>query len=143
MTVFLAEHGITACLVRTSKIDRSIPIVAETEQILNRQISPLKSRAQISDGSPRRFFVVRGKSYAAKSTHYHGAKQSSGNEGMQMVAVASSRRRISLPVYLPPSCLFLTPQGCLFSLTKLADPICAQSREDVSAFSEWTGSSVE
>jgi hypothetical protein len=34
----------------TSKIDRSIPIVAETEQIPNRRNSALNSRAQISDG---------------------------------------------------------------------------------------------
>jgi hypothetical protein len=44
-----------------SKIDRSMPIVAETQQILNRRNSPLNSRAEISDGSGRRFFVVRRK----------------------------------------------------------------------------------
>jgi hypothetical protein len=43
------------------KIDRSMPIVAETEKILNRQNSPLNSRAQIFDGSGRRFFIVRTK----------------------------------------------------------------------------------
>jgi hypothetical protein len=41
------------------KFDRSVPIVAETEQIPKRRNSPLNSRAQISDGSARRFFVVR------------------------------------------------------------------------------------
>jgi len=41
-----------------NKIDRSMPIVAETEQILNRQNSPLNSRVEISDQSERRFFVV-------------------------------------------------------------------------------------
>jgi hypothetical protein len=43
------------------KIDRSMPIVAEIEQIRNRQNCLAKSRAQISDGSARRFFVMRGK----------------------------------------------------------------------------------
>jgi hypothetical protein len=45
----------------TSKIDQLMPIVAETEQIPNRRNSLLKSRAQISDGSGRRFFLVRRK----------------------------------------------------------------------------------
>jgi hypothetical protein len=43
------------------KFSRSAPIVPETERILDRRNSCLKSRAQISDGSARRFFVVRGK----------------------------------------------------------------------------------
>jgi hypothetical protein len=43
------------------KIDRSMPIVAETEQIADRRNSCLESRAQFSDGSARRFFVVRRK----------------------------------------------------------------------------------
>jgi hypothetical protein len=42
-----------------SKIARSMSIVPETGQTLIRRNSPLKSRAQIADGSPRRFFVVR------------------------------------------------------------------------------------
>jgi hypothetical protein len=44
-----------------SKIDRSLSIVAETEPILDRRNFPLNSRAQISDGSARRFFVARRK----------------------------------------------------------------------------------
>ncbi len=44
-------------------IDRSMPIVAETEQILNRQNSPLNSRVEISDGSERRFFGVCRKNF--------------------------------------------------------------------------------
>jgi hypothetical protein len=42
-------------------IGRSVPIVAETEQIRNRRNSPLNSRAQFFDGLVRRFFVLRGK----------------------------------------------------------------------------------
>jgi hypothetical protein len=49
-------------LAEIPKTDRLIRIVGETQQIPNRRISPLNSRAQISDGSGRRFFVVRGKS---------------------------------------------------------------------------------
>jgi hypothetical protein len=40
-----------ACLMSLRKIDRSFPIVAETEQIANGRNSCLKSRAQIFDGS--------------------------------------------------------------------------------------------
>jgi hypothetical protein len=43
------------------KIDRSMLIVAETEQIADRRNSLLKSRVQIFDGSGRRFFTVRRK----------------------------------------------------------------------------------
>jgi hypothetical protein len=42
-----------------SKIDRSMSIVPESVQNPIRRNSPLKSRAQIPDGSLRRFFVVR------------------------------------------------------------------------------------
>jgi hypothetical protein len=42
----------------TSGIDQSTPIVVETEQISNRRNSPLNSRAEISDGLGKRFFVV-------------------------------------------------------------------------------------
>lgn len=51
---------------RQKEIGRSIPIVAETEQIADRRYSPLNSRAQISDGSARRFFVVCIKNCAGK-----------------------------------------------------------------------------
>jgi hypothetical protein len=44
------------------KVGQTIPIVAETDQIANRGIFRLKSRAQISDGSGRRFFVAGMKS---------------------------------------------------------------------------------
>jgi hypothetical protein len=56
-------------------------IVAETEQIPNRRNSPLNSRAEISDGLARRFFVVAGKICAGKSARYHRLEQSSGSEG--------------------------------------------------------------
>jgi hypothetical protein len=62
------------------KIDRSMPIVAETEQILNRQNSPLNSRVEISDGSERRFFVVCGKTFSVISMRYSLSKPSSGND---------------------------------------------------------------
>ncbi len=45
----------------TWKINQSIPIVAEIEQIADRRNLRLKSRARISDGSQRRFFVAHGK----------------------------------------------------------------------------------
>ncbi len=47
--------------LEVSKIDRLMPIVIATKQIVGRGISRLKSKAQISDGSARRFFVVRRK----------------------------------------------------------------------------------
>jgi len=37
-------------LRKMSKIDRSMPMVVETEQISNRGNYPIKSRAEISDG---------------------------------------------------------------------------------------------
>jgi hypothetical protein len=42
-----------------SKIDRLMSIVPETGQNRIRRNSPLKSRAQIYDGSMSRFFVLR------------------------------------------------------------------------------------
>jgi hypothetical protein len=45
------------------KIGRPIPTVAEIEKILNRRNSPFNSRAEISDGSEGRFFVVYGKTF--------------------------------------------------------------------------------
>jgi hypothetical protein len=51
-----ADGGLTLGM---SNIDRSMSIVPETGQNLIRRNSPLKSRAQIYDRSPRRFFVVR------------------------------------------------------------------------------------
>jgi hypothetical protein len=44
------DDPVASLSAETSKIDRSTPIVAETEQIPNRRNSPLNSRAQISDG---------------------------------------------------------------------------------------------
>jgi hypothetical protein len=41
-------------LDESQRIDRSIPIVTETEQIADRRNSSLNSRAQISDGSAAR-----------------------------------------------------------------------------------------
>src|SRR6516162_4688807 len=61
VTIFLPTGLIVKAQLRTSKIDQSMSIVAETEGILNRRNFPLKSRAKISDGSVRRFFVVRSK----------------------------------------------------------------------------------
>ena len=64
------------------KIDQSISIVFETEQIADRRNSPLNSRARISDGSGIRFFVVSGKIYLDRSMRYHASEQSSGSEGV-------------------------------------------------------------
>jgi hypothetical protein len=55
------RHVTPAAIDEVKKTDRSIPIVSETEQIGDCRNSPLKSRAQISDGSGGRFFVVRRK----------------------------------------------------------------------------------
>jgi hypothetical protein len=44
-----------------SQIDQSISIMGENEQIPNPRKFPLNSRAQISDGSMRRFFAVLGR----------------------------------------------------------------------------------
>jgi hypothetical protein len=54
-------NPITLLLPQILKIDQSMSIVAETDQILVRGNFRLKLRARISDGSPRRFFVMRGK----------------------------------------------------------------------------------
>jgi hypothetical protein len=50
-----------AVLAADLKTDRLMPIVAETERIPNRPNSTLDSRAQISDGSGRRFFLLCGR----------------------------------------------------------------------------------
>jgi hypothetical protein len=65
---------IGTCRMATSMIDQSMPIVAETEQIAERRNSPLNSRAQISDGSGRRFFIVCRKNCARNSTCYDHLK---------------------------------------------------------------------
>ncbi|HUN97373.1 MAG TPA: hypothetical protein VMU69_14230, partial [Bradyrhizobium sp.] len=46
---------------RIQEIDQAMPIVAETEQIVDRRDSCLKSRARFSDGSGIRFFRMLGK----------------------------------------------------------------------------------
>jgi hypothetical protein len=54
--LFCAWVNDAALVEGSSRIDQSIPIVAETEQIADRRNSPLNSRAQISGGSWIRFF---------------------------------------------------------------------------------------
>jgi hypothetical protein len=61
LTVFFVVRSVTAFSPESSEIDQLIAIVVETEQISNCQNLPLNSRAQISDGSERRSFVVRKK----------------------------------------------------------------------------------
>ena len=61
LTVFLAGERMTTWSVAMPEIGRLIPVVAETEQIRNRGNCLVKSRAQVFDGSARRFFVVHGK----------------------------------------------------------------------------------
>ena len=81
LTVFFGKLE-TPLLRRTPrKIDQSISIVFETEQIADRRNSPLNSRARISDGSGIRFFVVSGKSLLDGSMRYDASEQSSGSEG--------------------------------------------------------------
>jgi hypothetical protein len=62
VTVFFGNCRDGSVGGRQKKIDRLIPIVTETEQIVDRRNWFLKSRARTSDGSARRFFVVRRKS---------------------------------------------------------------------------------
>jgi hypothetical protein len=66
-----SDRGDPITLVKTPKIVPSMPIVSETERLANWRNSPLNSKAQISDGSGRRFFVVRRKIRSARSTRYH------------------------------------------------------------------------
>jgi len=66
LTVFFTTEPITLSAYDVAKIDQLIPIVAETEQIPNRQNSRLKSKPQISDGSGRRFFFTHRKNLRLK-----------------------------------------------------------------------------
>jgi hypothetical protein len=59
LTVFFRVRRARCLLDRFQKIDQSMPIVAETEQIANCRNFSLKSRAQISDGSGARCLSVR------------------------------------------------------------------------------------
>jgi hypothetical protein len=52
-----------AFCLRSPQIDQLMPIVAETSEFSNRGNSRAKSRAGISDGSRRRFFVANGKNF--------------------------------------------------------------------------------
>jgi hypothetical protein len=72
------------------KIDRSMSIVAETEQIADHRNLPLKSGAQISDGSGRRFFIARGKICSVRSTHYGRSKSSSGSDKSAVAPIERS-----------------------------------------------------
>jgi hypothetical protein len=60
LTVFF-EPRWRCRLAEDPRIDQSIPIVTESGQITDRRNLRLKSRAQIPDGSARRFFLVRRK----------------------------------------------------------------------------------
>jgi hypothetical protein len=55
----LFDQSDTIILAKAPKIDRSVPTTTETEHISSRRNSPSKSRAQNSDGSAKRFFVMR------------------------------------------------------------------------------------
>jgi hypothetical protein len=65
-------------------------IAIETEQIANRRNFLLKSIAQISDGSARRFSATRRNNCAVKSMRYHRSKQSSGIAAT-IVSIATAR----------------------------------------------------
>src|SRR5437764_13604870 len=54
LTVFSAGEPMARLSAGRAESNRSMPIVAETEQIADRRNSSLNSRAQISDGSARR-----------------------------------------------------------------------------------------
>jgi hypothetical protein len=49
-------------------------MVAEAEEISNREDSLLNSRAQNSDGSVRRFFIVAAKNFSVRSERYDLSK---------------------------------------------------------------------
>lgn len=74
LTVFSRPLRMTVRLAATPRIDRLVPIVAGTEQIVDRRNSRLKSRARTSDGSTRRFFFISKKNCTVRSAHYHGSK---------------------------------------------------------------------
>ena len=61
LTAFFRVTRARCLLDRFQKIDQSMPIVAETEQIANRRNFFLKSIAQISDGSGARCLSVHRK----------------------------------------------------------------------------------
>jgi hypothetical protein len=61
MTVFLTLACNALRDRRSEEIDQSLSIVAEIERTADRPKSCLKSRAQISDGSARRFFMAHRK----------------------------------------------------------------------------------
>jgi hypothetical protein len=61
LTVFSGARLVTPLSRKISRIEQTVPIVAEIEQVADRRNSLLKSRAEISDGLARRFSVVRRK----------------------------------------------------------------------------------
>jgi hypothetical protein len=81
LTVFSGAKLVTPFSQKIPGIGQSIPIVAETEQIVDHRNWCLRSRARISDGSARRFFVVRWKNCGVKSASYDSSEPSSGSEG--------------------------------------------------------------
>jgi hypothetical protein len=58
LTVFFPPTRAPCVLGELKKIDRSMPIVAETEQVADRRNFCLNSRSKFSDGSGRRFFAA-------------------------------------------------------------------------------------
>jgi hypothetical protein len=58
LTVFFWANLVTPLSRKIPRIDQSIPIVAETEQIADRRNSLLKSRGRIFDGLGSRFFAA-------------------------------------------------------------------------------------
>jgi hypothetical protein len=74
LTVFFPALPMTRFSLEILKINRSTPIVAETEQIMNRRNFLLKSRAQIYDGSGNRSLTTIENICAGKSVRYHDHK---------------------------------------------------------------------
>jgi hypothetical protein len=87
MMVFFARRDDTVLHWDSGEIDQSIPIVAETEHIPNRRNSRLKSRAQISDGSARRF-----SSCAEKLTLLDQCVTLGQNNRVGMILIATAAR---------------------------------------------------
>jgi hypothetical protein len=59
-TVILRHYVEGGAHRKASEVYRLMPIVDETTTIADRRNSRLKSRAQVSDGSGRRFFAMQG-----------------------------------------------------------------------------------
>jgi hypothetical protein len=75
VTVFFVVGGYRSAAAKSGKIDQLMSIVAETDQIQIPRYSPLNLRAQIFDGSWRRFSLIIRKICAEKSARYDALRE--------------------------------------------------------------------